>query len=105
MSRGMVDGLVPVDWCMGTQSQKLTPAHSDGDDGAVRSEFLRNRAIVNAILAGMPVSEAARADARPSMVLDMSRPGRHHHQRGRPDYRRHHRRKRTQGPRGQDRMT
>lgn len=56
----MVYRLVPVDWCMGTQSQKLAPAHSNGDDGDARSEFLRNRAIVNAILAGMPVTEAAR---------------------------------------------
>ena len=54
----MVDRPVPVDWCMDTQSQQQS-VRSNGDGGA-RSEFLRNRAIVDAILAGMPVAEAAR---------------------------------------------
>ncbi|NEG55214.1 helix-turn-helix domain-containing protein, partial [Bifidobacterium platyrrhinorum] len=44
---------------MDTQSQQQS-AQSNHDDGAARSEFLRNKAIINAILAGMPVSEAAR---------------------------------------------
>ena len=56
----MVDGLVPVVWCMDAQSQQQTPVHSNDDGPAARSEFLRNKAIVNAILAGMPVAEAAR---------------------------------------------
>ncbi|OZG55097.1 integrase [Bifidobacterium tissieri] len=60
MSRGMVYRSVLVDWCMDTQSQQQTPAHSNDDGPAARSEFLRNKAIVNAILAGMPVAEAAR---------------------------------------------
>ena len=33
---------------------------SDGTSGAARGEFLRNRTLVNAILAGMPVAQAAR---------------------------------------------
>ncbi|WP_140445404.1 MULTISPECIES: IS481 family transposase [unclassified Bifidobacterium] len=45
---------------MDTQPQQQTPVHSNDDGPAARSEFLRNKAIVNAILAGMPVAEAAR---------------------------------------------
>lgn len=56
----MVDGSVRVDWCMDTQSQQQTQVHSNDDGLSARSEFLRNKAIVNAILAGMPVAEAAR---------------------------------------------
>ena len=41
---------------MDAQSRQQTQVHSDGDGLAARSEFLRNKAIVNAILAGMPVA-------------------------------------------------
>lgn len=58
VSWGMVDGPVPVDWCMDTQSQQQS-VHSNGGDGGARSEFLRSRAIVDAILSGMPVAQAA----------------------------------------------
>ncbi|KFI53834.1 hypothetical protein BCAL_1648 [Bifidobacterium callitrichos DSM 23973] len=58
MSRGMVDRLAPADWRMDAQSQQQTPAHSNDDGLAARSEFLRNKAIVNAILDGMPVPGA-----------------------------------------------
>ncbi|KAB8287270.1 helix-turn-helix domain-containing protein [Bifidobacterium avesanii] len=43
---------------MDTQSQQQ-PTQSNGN-GTARGEFLRNKAIVNAILSGMPVAEAAR---------------------------------------------
>ena len=42
MSWGMVDGLLSVERCMNAQSQQRA-IHSNGDDGDVRSEFLRNR--------------------------------------------------------------
>ena len=45
---------------MDTQSQQQTPVHSDGDGPAARSEFLRNKAIVKAIMEGTPVADAAR---------------------------------------------
>ncbi|NEG54829.1 helix-turn-helix domain-containing protein, partial [Bifidobacterium platyrrhinorum] len=45
---------------MDTQSQQQSARSSNHDDGAVRSEFLRNKAIINAILEGVPVAEAAR---------------------------------------------
>ncbi|KAB8286592.1 IS481 family transposase [Bifidobacterium avesanii] len=44
---------------MSTQSQQQS-IHSSGSDGTARSEFLRNKAIINAINEGMPVAEAAR---------------------------------------------
>lgn len=62
----MVDGVFPVDRCMEAQSQQSQqsqqqPARrSDGDGRASRGEFQRNRAIVNAILAGEGVAETAR---------------------------------------------
>ncbi|WP_240542197.1 IS481 family transposase [Bifidobacterium sp. CP2] len=45
---------------MDTQSQQRSASSSIEDNGDVRSEFLRNKAIVNAIGNGVPVAEAAR---------------------------------------------
>ncbi|PLS27728.1 IS481 family transposase [Bifidobacterium parmae] len=45
---------------MDTQSQQRSVSSSIEDNGDVRSEFLRNKAIVNAIGNGVPVAEAAR---------------------------------------------
>ncbi|WP_163197998.1 helix-turn-helix domain-containing protein, partial [Bifidobacterium platyrrhinorum] len=45
---------------MDTQSQQQSAQSSTGDGGTARSEFLRNKAIVNAIGEGVPVAEAAR---------------------------------------------
>ncbi|MBW3093751.1 IS481 family transposase, partial [Bifidobacterium sp. 82T10] len=45
---------------MDTQSQQQSASSSIENNGDVRSEFLRNKAIVNAIIAGLPVAEAAR---------------------------------------------
>ncbi|KFI51231.1 IS481 family transposase [Bifidobacterium biavatii] len=44
---------------MDTQSQQQSTRSSNDSDGT-RSEFLRNKAIVNTILSGVPVTEAAR---------------------------------------------
>ena len=55
----MVYGLLIVDRCMDTQlQQSISSSFEDGGD--VRSEFLRNKAIVGVILTGVPVAEAAR---------------------------------------------
>lgn len=59
MSWGMVDTCRVLDgvWI---HSHSNRSVHSNDDGPAARSEFLRNKAVVNAILAGMPVVEAAR---------------------------------------------
>ena len=46
---------------MDTQSRQQTQVHSDDDGPAARGEFLRNKAIVKAIMEGAPVAEAARS--------------------------------------------
>ncbi|KAA8830917.1 helix-turn-helix domain-containing protein, partial [Bifidobacterium tissieri] len=45
---------------MDAQSQQRTQVHSNDDGLATRSEFLRNKALIGEILAGVPVAEASR---------------------------------------------